>query len=839
MESPYKLNKIFDVARLQNLCNSISDLNGIALGIMDLEGNVIVSSGFSSICSCAHPKNTKPAEQCICSDKILYDVSENETYKIDTCVGGFTTVSIPLLVSGTHIGTLFNGQVLLKKPDLEWFKKQAKECGFDEKEYNEELLRIPVTGKNELNKRIEFLIQLSNLISELGLNIRQNQEDTLQLKKSKEEAEENQNRFSLLYNSTLVMLQSSNIQGELVSVNEHWLTSLGYKYSEIVGTKTIDYMTDESKLLFKDKRDELLRDGEVSNLEVQAVKKNGEIIDLLLSSKLLYDNSGAPNLVLTNLIDITDKNKAEQEMHLAKEKAEKNEKRLLSIYNTVENVIFELGVEPDNKYRFLSVNNQFEKTTGIPKENIVGQYVNDIIPEPSLSLVLGNYAQAISEAKTVSWEETTDYPAGTVTGIVSISPIFGDNNQCNLMIGSVFDVTEIKKYEKELEKNNKELTIAKEKAEESNRLKTEFLNNMSHEIRTPMNGIIGFSNMLDSDDITDEKRKYFAKIVQNSSHQLLRIIDDILEISTLETKQVKLNETEFSLNDFLMELYFIFQLKSKERNLQLYLKKALHDDQSTIITDKTKLNKVLGNLLENALKYTNKGFIEFGYTFTNNKIILYVKDTGIGIADDKYSFIFERFMQEDKEVSIKKGGLGLGLSIAKENAQLLGGDITLESEKGKGSIFYVTIPYKSSQTKNNISVAKAQDTNNAHDIYTILVAEDEEVNYMYIEALVEKETNHKFKLLHAVNGQEALDLSLGNNDIDMVLMDVKMPVMNGLEAAQKIKAKIPDLPIIAQTAYSTESDKEMAFKYGCNDFISKPINKEKLFGLIHKHLNIL
>jgi len=838
MEHAYNLNEIFDVAGLQDLCNSISDLNSIALGIIDLEGNVVVHSGFSTVCSCFHLENPKSKEQCIYSDKILSNLSENEKHRINTCPGGFTNVSIPLVIAGTYIGNLFTGQLLLEKPDIEWFTQQARTFGFEEEEYIKELHRIPVTDKNELNKRIEFLTQLSKLITELGLKNLKSREYTLQLKKSQEETEVNETRFRLLYNSTLVMLQSSNMLGEIVSVNEHWLTSLGYEYSEVVGTKTIDYMTDESKLLFKDKRNELIRNGEVSNLEVQAVKKNGEIIDLLLSSKLLYDGAGEPNLVLTNLLDITAKNKAEKEMHVSKEKAEKNEKRLLSIYNTVENVIFELGIEQGNKYRFLSVNTQFEKTTGIPKEHIVGQYVHDIIPEPSLSLVMGNYAQAISEAKTVSWEETTEYPAGTVTGIVSISPIFDDNNQCNLMVGSVFDVTEIKKYEKELEKNNQELTTAKEKAEESNRLKTEFLNNMSHEIRTPMNGIIGFSGMLDSDDLSEEKRRYYSKIVQNSSHQLLRIIDDILEISTLETRQVQLYETEFSLNDFLMELFSIFDLRSKERNLPLYLKKALRDEQSTIITDKTKLNKVLGNLLENALKYTNTGFIEFGYTINNNKLVLYVKDTGIGIAPDKHACIFERFSQEDKEISVKKGGLGLGLSIAKENTRLLGGDITLESEKGKGSTFYVTIPYHPLKTENDISGGTSQNTTH-DDSYTILVAEDEEVNYMYIEALIDKKTNNQFKLLHAVNGKEAVDLCLQNNAVDIVLMDIKMPVMNGLEAAQKIKATFPDLPIIAQTAYSTESDKELAFKYGCNDFISKPINKEKLFGLIHKYLNIL
>lgn len=390
--------------------------------------------------------------------------------------------------------------------------------------------------------------------------------------------------------------------------------------------------------------------------------------------------------------------------------------------------------------------------------------------------------------------------------------------------------------EKRVEERTHELSLAKAKAEEANRLKTEFLNNMSHEIRTPMNGIIGFSQMLDQPNISNEKRKHYCKIVQNSSQQLLRIIDDILAISTLDTKQEKINETEFCLNDLLMELFSIFNLKSKERNIPLYLKKALHDDQSHLISDKTKLSKILGNLLENALKFTNEGFIEFGYNLGKTNLVLYVKDTGIGISPINHRIIFERFAQEDKEISLKHGGIGLGLSICEENAKLLGGEITLESEKGKGSTFFVSIPYKPIQ-KESINISESVDNKQkTSGEYTILVAEDEEVNYLYVEVLFEDEIEGNYNLIHAKNGKEAVDICMTNNSIDLVLMDIKMPIINGLEATKKIKEKFPNLPIIAQTAYSTESDKQLALKHGCNDFISKPIEKERLFKLISKHL---
>jgi len=402
---------------------------------------------------------------------------------------------------------------------------------------------------------------------------------------------------------------------------------------------------------------------------------------------------------------------------------------------------------------------------------------------------------------------------------------------------SMVNITDIKNAEKKLKRQNKKLKTAKEKSEESNKLKTEFLNNMSHEIRTPMNGILGFAEILKLPDLSLEKQKNYINIIQNSGDQLLRVIDDIIEISRLGTKQVQIIEKEVCLNNLMLALFSIFQITSKENNLPLYFKKGLPDTESTIFTDASKLNKILSNLLENAFKFTHIGSIDFGYNLNGNFLDIFVKDTGVGINTEKQKTIFDRFSQVEKELSQKFGGLGLGLSIAKENALLLGGKITVTSEKGVGSTFTLSIPYKPSiiNLTNQKEIMNMQKTPKKK---LILIVEDEEVNYLFIEILLTDVLNIDCDLLHAKNGKEAVEICRDNAAVDLVLMDIKMPVMNGYDATILIKEFNPNLVIVAQTAYTTIEDKAKAFAVGCNDFISKPVTKTVLSPILTKYLNI-
>ena len=375
----------------------------------------------------------------------------------------------------------------------------------------------------------------------------------------------------------------------------------------------------------------------------------------------------------------------------------------------------------------------------------------------------------------------------------------------------------------------------KEKAEESKKLSNDFISNLSHEIRTPMNGVLGFTKFLSDPNLTDIKRKHYVSIIQNSGKQLMRTMDDLLELSKLGTKQVKTQEEETCLNNIFLELFTIFDVKAKENNIPLYLRKGLSDSLSTVLIDGPKLNNVISNLLENALKFTKEGFIEFGYNLIDSNLEIYVKDTGIGIKSSQLESIFERFSKEEKESTKNIDGLGLGLWIARANTELLGGKINVKSKKNIGTTFLVTIPYKpvlNDLKKNSLT---NDSTEQIEYKYTILIAEDEEINYLYLEILLKNKIYLNCIILHAKNGEEAFNFCKEHNEIDFVLMDLKMPKLDGFEAMKLIKDFRPNLPIIAHSAFSSIENKEKVFEIGFDDYISKPISIEVLSDVINKY----
>jgi len=377
-----------------------------------------------------------------------------------------------------------------------------------------------------------------------------------------------------------------------------------------------------------------------------------------------------------------------------------------------------------------------------------------------------------------------------------------------------------------------ELNNALHQAQESDRLKSAFLANMSHEIRTPMNGIIGFSELCLDPNITKDKQREYANIVIKSSKRLLSIVNDILDISKIEAGAVTLNLENVNLNKLLDELEAFYKPIASENNLMLICEKGLENYKSTVETDKVKLNQVLTNLLSNAFKFTDTGSVTFGYELIENNLQFYVKDTGIGVEDNLQNKIFDRFSQGNLDLSKQHKGTGLGLAITKKIIELFHGEIWLNSGDN-GTTIYFTIPYVKSKIPLISSVIEEQkptiEVKNKE--ITILVAEDEEYNMMYITELF---SSTNFKIIEASNGKKALDKVQSYPEIQLVLMDIKMPVMDGNEAMKEIKKLRPSLPVIALSAFAMESDKAKALSLGFDAYLTKPLDRKLLFELIDK-----
>jgi signal transduction histidine kinase len=388
---------------------------------------------------------------------------------------------------------------------------------------------------------------------------------------------------------------------------------------------------------------------------------------------------------------------------------------------------------------------------------------------------------------------------------------------------------------KALKKSNDELIIAKEEAEKSDKLKSAFLANMSHEIRTPMNGILGFAELIKEDDDLDDIRENADIILSNSKH-LLELINDIVDISKIEAGVMEMKWDEFYLNELIGELAAFFRADTQvlAKNLEIKTACALPDEKSLIKIDRTRLRQVLVNLIKNACKYTEKGYVEIGYNMPEDNLVFYVKDTGVGLSEEQISFIFNRFMQVATTISPNEEGVGLGLTISKAIVNQFGGEIWVESEPGQGAIFYFNIPDKPGE--NVILQTEFQMSSNMDYDWkdkVILVAEDVPTNFLLVKKSLRK-TN--VQLLWAKNGKETVETVEGNENIDMVLMDIRMPIMNGLDATKEIKKLRPDLVVIAQTAYAMDGDRENSLAAGCDDYISKPINLKEFIELIAKYM---
>ena len=380
-----------------------------------------------------------------------------------------------------------------------------------------------------------------------------------------------------------------------------------------------------------------------------------------------------------------------------------------------------------------------------------------------------------------------------------------------------------------------DLIKAREKAEENDRLKSAFLANISHEIRTPMNGILGFSQLLKEPHLTGEEQTEYIDLIYRSGERMLNLINDLIDISRIESGETMVQITETPVNVLLRDLDAFFKPQADSKKLRLQIVTALPDNESIIVTDAAKLNQILTNLVQNALKFTLKGGIDVGYTRQSDMLEFYVSDSGIGIPQDMQLMIFDRFRQVNNTLTRTQQGSGLGLSISKAYVAMLGGTIKVESVEGKGSKFSFTLPYKPAH---ELDIAQqplpvAENLAEAVRDITVLIVEDDAMSTLLLTRNLK---SADIIILTAINGEKAVEQVRQHPEIDLVLMDIKMPVMNGFDATRLIKEQRPGLPIIVQSAFTSKEDKIKATEAGADSFITKPINKTELLQLVAKLL---
>lgn len=512
----------------------------------------------------------------------------------------------------------------------------------------------------------------------------------------------------------------------------------------------------------------------------------------------------------------------------ADDELRESEKKLRQIIDAVPHMIY----AKNSHGNFILANRATAESYGLPVDAVEGSSQSLIHNNEKELLKFTVDDQLILDNKEVmisTEEKFTDFRGEEhILQTIKIPFKAGIANESGLL-GVSIDITVRKKFEVDL-------NLAKEKAEESDRLKTAFLANMSHEIRTPMNAIIGFSELLNDTDLTNENRQEFVALINDNSRMLLSLIEDIIDVAKIEAEQLKIINGNCKINQILddLEVFFNSELE-KTSNVRIKLKvyKDNPDSMFSILSDPLRFKQVMNNLINNAVKFTPSGVVEFGYKIMNEETIqFFIKDTGIGLPPDKLGIIFERFRQAEESTTKTYGGTGLGLTISRKLIELLGGQIWVESELKNGSTFYFTLPYKRAKENGILKPFSNKSDKREWSGKVILVAEDENSNFEFLQATLLR-TNAT--ILWAKNGIEAVDVCF-KNKIDLVLMDIRMPEMNGYEATRKIKAKMPDLPVVSLTAYAMTEDRDKSLAEGCDDHISKPIRPNELIEKISKYL---
>lgn len=640
--------------------------------------------------------------------------------------------------------------------------------------------------------------------------------DLTSIKEAESEIAVNKKKYSSLIDhindAIFIHPWAKNEFKNFIEVNKNACEIYGYSREELLNLSAADITVPEDLEIHRktETKNKLYNTGSVV-FETNHIRKDGTVFPVEISSSIVDLND--EKVILAVIRDISERKEAENAL------VESERKHRQIFENSPEAMVL-----VDKLGFILDCNSAFCKISGRHRDEFIGKHFAKInmLAFKKIPQYLRLFNEVIvKKQNTIADFEWISKNGDSRTAIIHMGPIF-EKGKVSGVQALIKDTTQQKEFE-----NN--LIFAKEKAEENDRLKSAFLETMSHELRTPLNAVIGFSNLIDDEKNLDniiEMNKY----ISDSGKKLLTIIESILDLSILTTNSGNPRLEEVELNTLFGELEItlkgMLELENKDQ-INTYYQPDRKRSEMVVTSDKLRLKQLLTNLMTNAVRFTDKGTIRYGYNIIENRVEFFVSDTGIGIPEDKTNMIFERFQQIDNSLTRTRGGLGLGLAICKEITKLLGGELRVESTLHKGSTFYFSIPVKPYIKLHR----SAFDINLQGKCF--MIVEDVESNYLYIEKLL---TDSGAEVIWAQTGKEAISIASRIDSIDMVLMDIRMPDINGYEITREIKKINPAVPIIAQTAYAMKSDQQDAFDAGCSAHISKPIKIEDLKNTISRFL---
>jgi len=852
---------LLDIEGLQTLLANFCDAVGVASAISDLNGNLLASANFRRACIDFHRAGEISSQRCAESDSILGSkLEEGQDFSLYTCKNGLTDAASPLIIDGMHLANILVGQFHLQEPDLDFFRRQARDLGYDEEDYLAAIKEVPIMSAEKLPSILGFLSGFAKIVGSLALDrirasqaaedlkrraeeLRRSQAAALSLaedaemarneiaryrdhlellvKERTEELRASEERTRLLLESAGEGIIGVDVDGKMTFVNPAACRMLGYLPDEFQGKEfhSLIHYSHEDGSPYPRENCPMFRSislGTPSHIDDEVLwRKDGTSFPVAYSSYPVRKDDSLVGSVIT-FSDITDRRRAERALA-------ESERRTRTILETaIEGILM-----VDNNAVIMLINSALCGILGRPQEEILGHQIFDFVDEENLQILL-QQLELRKKGMSGAYEICLQRPDGVnVPCLFNATPFLDDNGHKKGSFALVTDITARKLAEEQVRR-------AKEIAEEATKAKSDFLANMSHEIRTPMNAVIGMAHLALQTELTPKQGDYLIKI-QRSAHSLLGIINDILDFSKIEAGKLEMESVDFSLDEVLDNVSTMVGVKVHEKELE-FLMDIPQEVPLALVGDPLRLGQVLINLCNNAVKFTEQGEIVVSTRLLERQdewVVLQfsVRDTGVGLTQEQKGRLFQAFSQADMSTTRKYGGTGLGLTISKRLVNMMGGEIWVESEAGKGSEFKFTARFGLARKLSRRHLEPSVDLRGMR----VLVVDDNASSREILQSLLETMSFEVTVAASAEEGIAELEKEADTRPYRLILMDWKMPGMDGIKATELIKS-LPSLPekpkIIIATAYGREEVMQRSERVGVDGFLLKPVGQSVLFDSI-------